>query len=70
MIKLWSKIGIFFGNFFFPLIIGIIFFLIIFPIGIATKIFKRNFLGIKYDKNLKSYWIEKSHFKKSMKDQS
>ena len=47
----------------------IIFFLIVFPIGMFVKIFKRNFLGIKYDKNLKTYWINKSNLKKNMKDQ-
>ena len=47
----------------------IIFFLIVFPIGMSVKIFKRNFLGIKYDKNLKTYWINKSNLKKNMKDQ-
>ena len=48
---------------------GIVYFLVVFPTGLFMKILKKNYLGLKFDKNLKSYWITKDKFKSTMKDQ-
>lgn len=40
-----------------PLVIGIIFFLVVLPIGLVLKLFKYDPLKLKFDKNKKSYWI-------------
>ena len=47
----------------------VIFFLVVYPTGIIVKIFKKNFLGLKFDKNLKTYWIKKTELNSTMKDQ-
>ena len=57
--KLWIKFGILLGNIISPLVLGIIFFLVVLPTGLLMRILKKNFLGLKFDKNLKSYWINK-----------
>ena len=67
--KIWIKFGILLGNFISPIILGIIFFAVVLPTGILMKILKNNFLGIKFDKNLKSYWIKKDKQLSSMKNQ-
>ena len=66
--KLWFKFGIFLGKIISPLIMGIIFFLVVTPIGILMKMLKKDLLNLKFDKH-KSYWIEKSEPKSKMKNQ-
>ena len=66
--KLWFKFGIFLGKIVSPLIMGIIFFLVVTPIGLLMRIFGKDVLNLKYNKN-KSYWIEKKGPKSRMKNQ-
>ena len=67
--KLWIKFGILLGNIISPVVLGIIFFLVVLPTGLLMRLIKKNFLGIKFDKNLKSYWINKEKHLSSMKNQ-
>ena len=57
--KLWFKFGIFLGKIISPLIMGIIFFLVVTPIGLLMRLFGKDLLNLKYNNN-KSYWIEKT----------
>ena len=66
--KIWFKFGIFLGKLISPLIMGIIFFLVVTPIGLITRLLGKDLLNLKYNKN-KSYWIEKSGPKSKMKNQ-
>ena len=67
---LWFQFGLFLGKFVSPIIMGIVYFFVIFPTFILLKIFKRNYLNIKKEKNISSYWLKISNEKKStMKDQ-
>ena len=66
--KLWFKFGIFLSKIISPLIMGIIFFLVVTPIGLIMRIFKKDILNLKYNKNL-SYWIEVNGPKSKMKNQ-
>ena len=66
--KIWFKFGIFLGKIISPLIMGIIFFLVVTPIGLIMRIFGKDVLNLKYNKN-QSYWIEKNGPKSKMKNQ-
>ena len=66
--KIWFKFGIFLGKIISPLIMGIIFFLVVTPIGLIMRIFGKDVLNLKYNKN-QSYWIEKNGPKSRMKNQ-
>ena len=66
--KIWFKFGILLGKIVSPLIMGIIFFLVVTPIGFIMKLLKKDLLNLKYNKN-KSYWIEKNGPKSNMKNQ-
>ena len=66
--KLWFKFGIFLGKIISPLIMGIIFFLVVTPIGLLMRILGKDLLNLKYNNN-KSYWIEKDDPKSKMKNQ-
>ena len=66
--KLWFKFGIFLGKIISPIIMGIIFFLVVFPIGFIMRLIGKDLLNLKYN-NHKSYWIEKTEPKSKMKNQ-
>ena len=66
--KLWFKFGIFLGSVVSPIIMGIIFFFVVTPIGIIMRALGKDLLNLKFNKN-KSYWIEKSGPKSNMKNQ-
>jgi len=50
----WVKLGTILGKFFSPIILFIIFFFIITPIGVLLKILNKDTMGLK---KKKSYWI-------------
>ena len=66
--KLWFIFGIFLGKIISPLIMGIIFFLVVTPIGLLMRLFGKDILNLKYNKN-NTYWIEKKGPKSLMKNQ-
>ena len=66
--KLWFKFGLLLGKFISPLIMGIIFFIVVTPIGIILRLLKKDLLNLKYNKK-KTYWIDKSGPKSKMKNQ-
>ena len=66
--KLWFKFGIFLGKIVSPIIMVIIFFFVVTPIGVLMRFFGKDVLNLKYN-NKKSYWIEKTGPKSKMKNQ-
>jgi len=66
--KVWFKFGLFVGKIISPLIMGIIFFLVVTPIGILMRILNKDLINLKFNNN-KSYWIEKTDPKSKMKNQ-
>ena len=66
--KAWFKFGIFLGKIVSPIIMGIIFFLVVSPIGFIMRILGKDVLNLKFNAN-KSYWIEKTGPKSKMKNQ-
>jgi len=66
--KVWFKFGIFLGKIISPIIMGIIFFFVVTPIAFLMRILKKDLLNLKYNKN-RSYWIEKTDPKSTMKNQ-
>jgi len=66
--KLWFKFGIFLGKIISPLIMGIIFFIVVTPIGFLMRLLNKDLLNLKFNNN-SSYWIEKTEPKSKMKNQ-
>ena len=66
--KLWFKFGILLGKIVSPIIMGIIFFLVVTPIGFVMSILGNDVLRLKFNTN-KTYWIEKTGPKSKMKNQ-
>ena len=67
--KIWFNFGILLGIMILPLIMVIIFFLVVTPIGLIMRVFGKDILSLKHNKKNKSYWIEKNGPKSKMKNQ-
>ena len=65
----WFKFGLFLGKLIAPIIMGIVYFIVVFPTFILLKLFKRNYLNIKYERNKSSYWINVKNKQTTMRDQ-
>ena len=66
--KIWFKFGILLGIIVSPLVMGIIFFVVVTPIGLVMKLLKKDLLNLKFN-NHNSYWVEKNEPKSKMKNQ-
>ena len=66
--KIWFKFGILLGKIVSPLVMGLIFFVVVTPIGILMRIMNKDLLNLKFNKN-STYWIEKNGPKSKMKNQ-
>ena len=67
--KLWFRFGLFLGKIISPIIMGLIFFLVVTPIGLLMRLFGKDILNLKLNKKKTSYWIEKVGPKSKMKNQ-
>ena len=66
--KIWIKFGESLGKVIAPLVLSIVYFIVITPIGLFLRIFGKDLLGIKFLKK-KSYWIKRDKDLGSMKNQ-
>ena len=48
--RLWAKFGIILGAIIAPIVMGVVFFLVVSPIGLVMKIMGKDLLNKKYDK--------------------
>ena len=67
--KIWFKFGILLGNIVSPIVMGILFFAVVTPTGLILRVFGKDLLGKKFDKEKKSYWIKRETPVGSMKRQ-
>jgi len=64
----WFKFGIILGKIVSPIIMSLIFFIIVTPIGLLMKLLKKDVLDLNFN-NEKTYWKKKTDSKNSMKNQ-
>ena len=67
--RLWAKFGIILGAIIAPIVMGVVFFLVITPIGLVMKIIGKDLLSIKYDKKKETYWVKRDRPTSTMKQQ-
>ena len=65
--KLWVKFGILLGKIVSPIVMGLVFFFVVTPIGILVKILKKDVMGLK--RGASSYWIIREDKVQTMKKQ-
>ena len=66
---IWFKFGILLGKIFAPVVMGLVYFLVVYPTNLLLKFFKNNHMGVKYNKDMVSYWMNVEKNKSDMKDQ-
>tara|TARA_B100000780_G_C21018821_1_gene408248 strand:- start:534 stop:911 length:378 start_codon:yes stop_codon:yes gene_type:complete len=59
--KAWIKFGELLGRVIAPIVMLVIFFSILTPIGLLLKLFGKDLLQIKNNKSIKSYWISRKN---------
>jgi len=69
MNKIWFRVGIMMGSVVSPIIMAVVFFIVILPIGLLMRILQKDFLNRKIDKKANSYWINRKPGNESMRDQ-
>ena len=67
--KLWIRFGILLGKIIAPIVMGLVFFGVVTPTGIIMRLFRKDILNLKIDKNKNSYWLPKDKVKTDMKNQ-
>jgi predicted membrane protein len=67
--KLWHKFGIFLGSIMSPVVMGIVFFIVVTPIGRIMRFLGKDMLRIKKNKLVSTYWINREKQKITMKKQ-
>ena len=56
---LWIKFGELLGKIIAPVVMVIIYFLILTPISLMVRLFGKDLLGLKFSKQLKTYWMKR-----------
>ena len=66
--KGWIKLGFFLGKLVTPVLMGLVYFLVVTPIGIIMRLIGKDLLNLKKNKS-KTYWIKRNITFNSMKNQ-
>ena len=67
--KLWYKFGIFLGSIASPIVMGIVFFMVVTPIGLIMRFLGKDLLRVNKNKIASTYWINREKQKTTMKKQ-
>jgi len=67
--KLWMKFGIFLGSIISPFVMGVVFFMVVTPIGLIMRFLGKDLLRIKKSKFVSTYWISREKQSNTMKRQ-
>jgi large-conductance mechanosensitive channel len=55
----WIKFGELLGVIISPVIMGLVYFLVVLPIGILMRVLGKDLLRLKFNKNIETYWNKK-----------
>ena len=67
--RLWLRLGMILGAVVSPVVMALVYFLTVVPIGMFMKVLGKDLLRKKLDKNANSYWIKRDQAVGSMKYQ-
>ena len=67
--RLWFKFGIFLGAIVSPIIMGIVFFSVVTPIGLFMRLLGNDLLKMRKVQNTSTYWIKRGKQQSTMKKQ-
>ena len=58
--KLWLRFGLLLHRVVNPIVMGLLFFATVTPIGLVLRLFGKDLLHLRRDREAKSYWIDRS----------
>jgi len=67
--KLWFKLGWVLGLIIAPILMALVYFVTVVPTGLIMKLLGKDLVGLKFDKNAKSYWLKRNKPVSTMKNQ-
>ena len=67
--KLWMKFGIFLGSIISPFVMGVVFFMVVTPVGLIMRFLGKDLLRINKSKFVSTYWISREKQNNTMKRQ-
>ena len=67
--NIWVKFGKILGMIIAPIVMALVYFVILTPIGLTMRIFGKDLLGLKFKKKQDTYWIKRKKNIGSMKKQ-
>ena len=67
--KLWLKFGFFLGSIISPVAMGVVFFIVITPIGLIMRFLGKDLLRISKSEFVSTYWISREKQNSTMKKQ-
>ncbi|WP_146119539.1 SxtJ family membrane protein [Phyllobacterium phragmitis] len=65
----WRKIGVILGLIISPIVIGIIFFVVVWPTGLAMRLAGKDPLLLRNQRKRSSYWIDRDDSQPSFREQ-
>ena len=57
--NLWIKFGEILGKVMAPIVMAVVYFLILTPISLLVRLFGKDLIEMKFNNNVKSYWIKR-----------
>jgi len=57
---LWFKFGLLLGRIIAPIVISLLFFIAVTPTALVMRLMRKDLLSLKFDRQAKSYWINRS----------
>ena len=57
--NLWIKFGEILGKVIAPIVMAVVYFLILTPISLLVRLFGKDVIEMKFNNNVKSYWIKR-----------
>ena len=65
----WIKLGELLGRIIAPIVMAIVYFLILTPLSLLVRLFGKDLIGMKFNNDIKSYWIKRKKHLGSMNKQ-
>ena len=67
--RFWFKLGICLGTIVSPIVMGLVYFLVVTPVGIFMRLLGNDLLKMRKEKNTSTYWIKRDKQQSTMKKQ-
>ncbi len=67
--KAWIKFGEILGLVIAPIVMALVYFVILTPVSLLVRLFGKDLIGMKFNKRINSYWIERKKGLNSMNKQ-